>query len=53
MKQKKKYIIIQKIKEQKDEIIKTIKMQENISKLNEFCKKKLERQNLKKRNATI
>lgn len=43
MKQKKKLIVIQKIKEQKEEIIKAIKMQENISKLNEFCKKKLEK----------
>lgn len=34
-------MIIQKIKEQKEEMIKTIKMQENISRLNDFCKKKI------------
>lgn len=35
------------------EILKTIKMQENITKLNEFCKKNLQRHVVKKRNATI
>jgi len=35
------------------EILKTIKMQENITKLNEFCKKNLQKHVVKKRNATI
>lgn len=43
MEQKKKLDLIKKIKEQKEEITKAIKMKENISKLNEFCKKKLEK----------
>lgn len=44
---------MQKTHMQKEEIIRTIKMQENIGKLNEFCKKKLEKQQVKKRNATM
>lgn len=35
------------------EILKTIKMQENISRLNDFCKKNLQKQTHKKRHATI
>lgn len=34
-------------------MIRAIKMQENISKLNDFCKKNLQKNVLKKRNATI
>ncbi len=41
----------------KEEVTKAIKMQENLVKLNKFCKKNLEKQhvmkNIRKRNTTI
>ena len=48
-KEKQKEIILT----QNCEILRTIKMQENMTKLNEFCKRNLHKNIVKKRNATI
>lgn len=54
MKMKKKEKIKESNQLKKEEILRTIKMQENISKLNEYCKKNLQKSILsKKRNITI
>lgn len=50
MKMKKKEKQKEQQQQMQSEILKTIKMQENITKLNEFCKKILHKQAVKKRN---
>jgi|LauGreDrversion4_2_1035121.scaffolds.fasta_scaffold528852_2 hypothetical protein len=53
MEMKKKEKLKEQLLTEQNEMLRAIKMQENMTKLNEFCKKNIMKQVHKKRNATI